>query len=232
MTTHGVGILRHLVLAASLLLILAGLALAADTQQPAAKLENVGTISQNAIDLKVSLEKGTGGASKDASPPVVKLKAARDAYVTAIYFSDTGDATVLLPNREISDCRFLQGKEYTLFGPESSVKLAADKQQQKARIVFYVTPTPFKLDPLAIPQGQDFLSISAGAEKELSALCGKLEAASKEDGFNRKVLALKASKKDDAYGLMGLPSEAKSGRPQSVTGIQGLKGNILDSSKD
>jgi hypothetical protein len=223
---RSISILRCLVLVLSLLLIVPYTGFASDSQAPAAKVENAGKISANPIDLKVSLEK-----AKDA-PPVVKLKAAKDAYVTAIYFSDKGDATVLLPNREVSDCRFQQGKEYRLFGPESGVKLAADEKQKKAKIVFYVSPVPVKLDPLAIPQGQDFITISGASEKELSDLCGKLEAASKEDGFNRKVLALKASNKDDAYGLMGLPSEAKSGRPQNVTGVQGLKGNILDSSKD
>jgi hypothetical protein len=69
--------------------------------------------------------------------------------------------------------------------------------------------------------------------KDIDFLCGKLETLSKEEGFNRKVLALKdESGKKDALGLMGLPMDVKSGRPQSVTGVQGLKSNILETPKE
>jgi len=207
--------------------------LASELQHPVAQLETAGKISANPIDLKVSFDKTKGASSKAGQFPVVRLKVGMDAYVTAIYFSDNGDATVLLPNRGISDCRFQKDKDYTLFGRESSLKLASDANQKKAKIVFYISSTPVQLAPLAIPEGQDFITIPVSTAKERSELCQKIEAASSQGaGFNRKVLALKAEGKDDAYGIMGLPTEAKSGRPQSVTGVQGLKGNILDSPKE
>jgi hypothetical protein len=218
-----------------LILLGAGLGTAADNKPAAAadQLLSVGKIGPNPIDLKIGIEKPPADKASAAVSPVVKLAVSRKAYVTAIYISSNGDATILLPNKETPDNLFLHGKEYTLFGAESKIKLTADEKQKKSKIVFYASPNPLKLDPLSVPEGQDFITIPNSSLKDIDFLCGKLETLSKEEGFNRKVLALKdESGKKDALGLMGLPMDVKSGRPQSVTGVQGIKSNILETPKE
>lgn len=192
-----------------------------------------GKIGTKAIDFSVRIEGPKAESTSDHQTPVVKLTASQNAYVTAVYIVPNGDAIVLLPNKETPDNLFIAGKEYSLFGPDSKIKLVAAHGQKQAKIVFYASSSPMKLDPLAIPDEQDFITIANSSAKDIELLLDRISSMSADENFNRKVLALQdESAKVGALGLMGLPTDVKSSRPQSVTGVQGLKGNKLDSQKE
>jgi hypothetical protein len=125
------------------------------------------------------------------------------------------------------------GKDYTLFGPESPVNLKETDTAKDAKLVFYLSSVPFTPEPLSIPSGELFLRIPRSAEKERGILIQKVEALAKTPGFNRKVVALKnGAQKSTALDLMGLPTDVKTAKPVGITGVQGLKTKILDSSKE
>ena len=66
---------------------------------------------------------------------------------------------VLFPNGESPDNLILPGKTYTLFGPDSSIQVAANEKIKEAVIIFYAASKPFKLDPLKAPESQPVIRI-------------------------------------------------------------------------
>jgi len=205
---------------------------ATDTPGQANNLLSVGQIGSKAIDLKVWTEKPAAGTD-NSEPLVVRLKTGAEAYMAAVYVSPSGEAIVLFPNKETPDSRALPGKEYTLLGPDSKLKLSVSDKTGRGKIAFYVSSKPLQLAPLKIPEGEVCVKIPASSAKDIETLVQKLEAMSQGEGFNRMVLELKTpAGKKVSLGLMGLPTEAKSGKPQPVTGVQGLKDKILESGKE
>jgi len=193
---------------------------------------SIGKVGPKAIDLKIWADEPTAGKFKSGDPIVIHMKCAQKAYVTAVYISSRGDAVVLFPNRETPDNLVEAGKEYTLFGPASGIKLKFSRKTKRAKIVFYASVKPFKLDPLKIAKGEAFLAIPHSSTKELRILTKKIEDFAKDDTFTRKVLALKrAGKGKGSINLMGLPMRIRSSRPESIAGVQGLKKRIPGSER-
>jgi len=221
------------IVAIGLLVPTLGLAAAGDSGGGVNKLLSVGQAGAKAVDLKVWTEKATPDQAKAGMPAVVRVKAAEKAYLTSIYISPNGDAIILLPNKDSGENVLVPNKEYTLFGPESEIKLKQSDTAKDAKIVFYVTSKPLKTDRLTLPPGESFIRIPQSATEEMKILTEKLESLSKDPGFNRKALALKdGEKKESRLDLMGLPTDVRSARPMGVTGVQGLKTKILDAGKE
>jgi hypothetical protein len=219
---------------AAICLILAGLVLGAPgmgicsdaAREPGNPLLSVGKIGPGATDLQAWIDRpqGTG----EEAPVTVHLKASRAAYVVAIYVSATGDAVVLFPSRETPDNLIQPGKEYTLFGGDSKIKLKVSEKAKEPKIVFYASPKPLNLEPLKIPDGQYVIKIPQTAVADMNVLTTKIEEMAKEEGFNRKVLALKTGEQGETLKLMGLPDGYTSRKTRSITGVQGMKDDAVD----
>ncbi|MBM3301965.1 MAG: DUF4384 domain-containing protein [Deltaproteobacteria bacterium] len=163
-----------------------------------------------------------GKPANQGDPVVVKVKLAKKAYVTALCVSPNGDAVVLFPNRQNPNNLLEADKEYVVFRPDSGVKLMFTEQATDAKVVFYVSETPLDLSPLAIAEGEAYLSLPSAAKKEREILATKIKALAKDETFNTKVLAFNGGKKG-SLSLMGLPRAVKSSRPEGIVGIQGAK---------
>lgn len=205
----------------------------ADPNQTSSKLLSVGKPGEKAIDLKVWTQKPKDKKADEGIPAVVRVKASEKGYLTSIYVSPSGDTIILLPNKDSEESVLLPDKEYTLFGPESRIKLKESDSGTNASIVFFVSSAPLSIDTLKPAPGDSFIRIPQSAVQEMNALIEKLEALSKDPKFNRKVLALANSgKKDSRLDLMGLPTDVKSAKPMGVTGVQGLKNKLLEPGKE
>jgi hypothetical protein len=227
-------IIRYSLAITALTLLLATVGSAEDDVRPLAvdRLLTAGKVGPKAIGLNVRIERPDNESASGQHWPVLKVLTSENAYVTAIYISPKGEATVLVPSKEAPDNLFAGGKDYSLFGPDSKVKLVAEYKQKGGKIVFFASSNLIKLDPLFIHEGQDFISIDSSAVKDMEILCDQISSMSTDERFNRKVVDLKDESGEDALELMGLPTNVKSDKPESVTGIQGLKDNKLDSQKE
>lgn len=196
-------------------------------------LASLGQIGPEAIDLKVWTEKPKSVKADSGTPAVIRVNVSKKAYLTVVYLSSNGDAIVLLPNRDTPDSLIQPGQDYTLFGPESPVRLKETDKAKDAKLVLYLSSVPFKQDPLSVPSGEPFLKIPQSAVQERGILIEKIDALAKAPGFNRKVVALKnGAQKNAPLDLMGLPTDVKTAKPVGVTGVQGLKTKILESTKE
>ncbi|MBM4328342.1 MAG: DUF4384 domain-containing protein [Deltaproteobacteria bacterium] len=207
------------------------LAAATDDSHPVQKWLSIGQPGPKAIELTVWAERPDGKEVKTGDPVVVHLKAARKAYVTALYVSPTGDTTVLFPNKSNPNNLVEPEKQYTLFKPETDVNLVLSDQTKDARIVFFASDKPLDLAPLKMAEGDNWLSVPMTAKQEMEVLVKKIEAFTKDEGFNKQVLALKSGGKK-GLGLMGLPVNVKSSRPEGIAGVQGAKTKVGDSGKE
>ena len=208
-----------------------GPAAAADDAHPVQKWLSIGQPGTKAIELTVWAESPEGKEIKAGDPVVIHLKSAKKGYVTALYVSPMGDTTVLFPNKANPNNLVESGKQYTLFKPDSGVKLALGDQTKDARIVFYASDKPLDLAPLKIAEGESWLSVPMTAKQDMDVLVKKIEALTKDEGFNKQVLALKSGGKK-GVSLMGLPVNVKSSKPEGIAGVQGAKTKVGDSGKE
>ncbi|MFC1835093.1 DUF4384 domain-containing protein [Thermodesulfobacteriota bacterium] len=187
-------------------------------------LLQVGNPGPKAVGLKVWTADSSGQAAAPGDTIPLHMKASAKAYVTALYVSTGGNVLVLFPNKENSDNLVQPGKDYTLFGKGSAIKLTVSPDKPEPKIVFYVSEKPLPLDGLEIPAGQACINISAKDTGKLGALKRELEKASKQPTFNRVIATLKTADKDGMnFRFMGLPEPVTSDKPSSITGVHGLK---------
>jgi hypothetical protein len=196
------------------------------------RLESAGVIGPKAIDVKVSTDV-SGNEKGDKNAPVsVKLTPVERAYITAIYISPGGDAVVVFPNKKTPDNLAAPGKDCTIVSPDCGLKIGFSQSQDKGRILVYVSANPMSLDPLKPAGEDDFITISSDDSKNLEMLTSKLAAISKDERFNLKVITPdKLSKPGQGDSLMGLPAGVASSHPESVAGVQGIKGKIKELAK-
>jgi hypothetical protein len=195
------------------------------TPQAAAELTTVGTPGPKAIQLKIWTDKPESHVFRAGDSIVLHVRADRRACIAVVYISSKGDAIVLFPNAQTPDNLILPGRDYTLFGDSAPIKLKISETMKEGRIVVFSSSSPLPLDSLgAVSESKPCIQIPSSAPDRLDALKGYLERASKDEGFNRVVLALKGG---GAAGLslklMGLPTAVKSEKPETVTGVQGLR---------
>ncbi|MBI5568482.1 MAG: DUF4384 domain-containing protein [Desulfomonile tiedjei] len=197
---------------------------ASDLPKDAAALLNIGKTGPKAIALSIRTDKPEDHAFKPGDSLVLNLKTAKEAYLSAIYVSSTGDAVVLLPNNENPNALVPADKEFTLFGNESCIKVKISDKMKEGQIVFYVASKPLRLEPLRPAEGQPCVQISHSDTKDLQLLGEKLEGLAKDEGFNRVVMRLKTTSEAGlSLKLMGLPTAVKSEKPETITGVQGAR---------
>jgi hypothetical protein len=202
-------------------------------QSPADELLFLGKPGPNAISLQISVGDGRKNSFRFGEAMALHFTASRRCYVIALSLSAGGDAKIIMPPGESPDNRILPGKEYTLFGPHSPVKLTADEGLRGAKIIVYACSKPLNLDPLKIPAGERMIGILRSSTEQMRILREKIENLSRDDGFSCEILFVKPEG-DAALSLVsvGLPEKIKtmvppkSVKPGGVTGGQGLSTGI------
>jgi hypothetical protein len=209
--------------------ILAPVAGPENTSDPRQAWMSVGEKGPNEIGLKVSTQKKQGETFSEGEPIVLNFETSRKAYVMAVNVSSKGDVMVLFPNGESPDNLILPGKEYTLFGPDSSIQVAANEKIKEAVIIFYAVSKPFNLNPLKAPEGQPIIRIAHSDVAQLGIFTKKLEDLSRDEGFNRQVVVLKSA---GGGGILPELMAPRSVKPGGVTGGQGLKPEVEKRGKE
>lgn len=189
-------------------------------------LLSVGEPAADAVKLSAKSEPVSASGTGDEGVRV-KLVPDRDASVTAVYVASNGSVLVLFPNAEMPDNMLEAGKTYTLFGRDSKIRLRLGKGMPAARIAFYVSEKPFSLDPFKPTPKNGIVVIPASDKPGIERLKDKLAKLAQTPGFNRVVLELK-SKSGKGLNLMGIPGAVPSEKPDSVTGVQGLKKKLKE----
>jgi hypothetical protein len=211
------------------------------TVSDADSLLRVGKVGPDAIPLKVWTNVPADKPAKVGEKIVIHFKAEKDCYLVVANVSSKGSVAIVFPNRETKDNRIKGGKEYTLFGKDSKLKLVLGTGVSEAKVVFYVSPEPIDLKPLKIAGKRPAIIIPATATKELTILREKVEALSKQKGFNRALLSIKSEPKGKTgLKLMGSPGSptrkgfqprGSSERPGRVTGTRGRGEDLKDLKK-
>lgn len=196
-------------------------------------LLSIGKVGPDPIALRVWTQRGKGATFQKGEPIVLNFESDRKAYVLAMNVSPAGDVVVLFPNGESPDNLILPGKTYTLFGPDSSIRLIADPGIKEARIVFFASSEPVDLGPLTVPEGQAVIKIPHSATAKLDLLKKKLKLMAQTKGFGRQVALLKSvGQSAVSVELMGVKRPPRSSKPGSVIGGQGAKPNAEMSGKE
>jgi len=191
------------------------------------KLLNAGTVGPNAIQLSVRTNRPKDATFREGEFIAFHVKTSQKAYITAIYISSVGDAIVLYPNSETPDSLMLPGKEYTLFGSDSRLKLKGSKKIKEGKIFFFAFSKPLDFYPLKIAEDRICLWVPHSSAKEQEILTKKIKELAQCEGFNREVVTVKgAGETGVSLRMMGLPDAVESEDPGTTTGAQGLRDNI------
>jgi hypothetical protein len=199
-------------------------------------LQAIGQSGADAVPLKVWTDKESGQAFREGDRAIISFQAERTAYLTILAVSSDGNVHILFPNKEIPSNLIQQEKVYTLFGDDSSLRLAAGQKSKNAGLVFYLSAKPFSLDPLKAPDDQQYISIPPSARDNINTLKDKLKTVSQEPGFNRIVVPLPGVGGENLEAKPSvLPAQAmeesrkalrggvESSTPEVLTGAAGLK---------
>lgn len=192
---------------------------------------SVGKIGPDAIKFDVWTVPPESTHLKPGDRLTVHFKAESPCYLIVANVSEKGDVAVVFPNKEMADNAVVPGKEYTLFGDDSKLKLVMGKKVAKTNLVFYVSPNPVTF--VKIPDKQYVLQVPADNKEALKTLREEIEKMAAVKGFNRKVLAIKTNRVGSAnIKLMGgkfkgAPWKDQSDTPESVTGTQGRSEKII-----
>jgi hypothetical protein len=185
---------------------------------------SIGVINQDAIKFQVWTDQSSDHALKAGDRVVVHFKAEKPCFLVVVNVASSGDLTVIFPNRDKPDNAIQPGKEVTLFGEDSKLRLVIGKKVQETNLVFYVSPEPVSF--VKIPDDQAVMRIPASAADQQKGFKEALEQIAGKSGFNRQVLAIK-SEADGAADLRlmggpkGGPWKDVSETPEPIAGTQG-----------
>ncbi|MDQ7783040.1 MAG: DUF4384 domain-containing protein [Desulfomonilaceae bacterium] len=212
---------------------------AIETTADASPLLSIGRIGADAIKLTARTNIPKDRPARIGERIVVHFSADRDCSVVVANVSADGSVTIVFPNKERPDNRIEAGKDYKLFGRDSTLSLVLGKGAPRAALVFYASPQPIDLAPLRISGDNPAIVIPASSKEELEILKDKIEQVSKVKGFSRKVLWIKRDAEGKAgRRLMGSPAP-KGVRPEraseelgDVTGTRGRAEDLKEPEKD
>lgn len=186
---------------------------------------SVGKIRPDAIPFSVWTTPPQDSQLKAGDRVTVHFKAESSCYLVVANVSEKGDVTIVFPNKETPDNAMEAGKEYTLFGDESKLKLVVGQKVARTNLVFYVSSRPLTF--VRIPIKRLVMRIQSDRKEALQSLRQQIEKIAETKGFNRKVLAIKTDRIGAANlklmggKVKGAPWKDTSETPESVTGTQG-----------
>lgn len=199
-------------------------------KSPAEPFLTLGKIGPDAVKFSVWTTPSEAGKLKPGDHVVVHFKAEAPCHIVVANVSEKGDVTIVFPNKQMTDNSVEPGKEYTLFGEKSKLKLVVGKKVARTNLVFYVSPKPQTF--VKIPDKQFVMQIRADRKEELKSLREDMEKMAAEKGFNRKIVSIKTNRTGSAKlklmggRLKGAPWKGSSETPESVTGTQGRSEDI------
>lgn len=203
---------------------------------------SIGAPGPKAISFKVWANKPKGEAFMPGERAVMNFTVEQEGFLTILYFSSDGAITVVAPSELIPETKVRPEAQYTLFGDDRPIRMILEKESSEAKIMVYLTSTPFELDPLRIPKGKKWLVIPPTAHQEIAVLRDKLTAMGRDETFNR----YKISFQDDAGVSLGIklqtvfstmapkaiPGGLESSPPETLTGAAGVKPPSAGDSKE
>jgi hypothetical protein len=181
-------------------------------------LFGVGVPSPRASMLEVNPLIPKAGVKPD-EPIIFRVKATRDVYATVIGISALGEALILLPNKENQSGMLSRG-DHVLFGEKSKIQVRVSGQQPVVRYAFYSSSRPFSMEGLWTDASRNLVRVPADDRGKLELVRQNLVLMAQAQGFDRKIVSLRADKPDGVLNLMGgygEPSET----PDTLTGVAG-----------
>ncbi len=154
-------------------------------------LLHVGELKAEAVKLRVSTNAPAQGFYSPGDRVIITLEAPRELYLTVLHVSDSGDVTILYPDKDKTETAVPAGEKRVLFGAKSNSYLVAGKELAKGGTVAYVSPRQFNIALMRFFQGKQWMEIPAAAERDVKLLKEKLEIVSKDKGFNRIEIPVK-----------------------------------------
>ena len=151
----------------------------------------IGEVKSGAVDLRVSVNTPSQGFFSPGDRVVITVESPREIFLTVMHASDSGDITILYPEKDKGDNSIPAGEKQILFGDKANANLIAGKEVEKGGTVAYLSPRQFSVSLIRFFQGKQWMEIPGTADKDLKLLKEKLEIVSGDRGFNRVEIPVK-----------------------------------------
>jgi hypothetical protein len=207
--------------------------LSAQADDLTADLASIGAPGPKAINFKVWTDKPKGADFKPGDRAIIHMTVEREGYMTILSFSSDGSVTLVSPSEALPETEVQPGMLYTLFGDDYPVRMTFGDKSGDAKVIVYLSPTPFVLAPLEIPTGKKLLVIPPTAHEEMRILRDKLISLAKNESFNRTILRFPNEtgqgldvRIKPLIGKMApkrIPGGLESTPPETLTGTAGAK---------
>lgn len=192
MKIHRIVIGITLLLAVICVSLPAGLA-AQETTGPELGLSllKLGEPKPGAVDLHVSVNTPPQGFYSPGDRVIITLDSPRDAFLSVVHVSDSGDLLLLYPEKDKGENGLPAGEKQVLFGDKANAHLIAGKEMEKGGTIAYLSPRQFNLSLMRFFRGGQWMEIPGGEERDLKLIKEKLDIISADKGFNRVVIPIK-----------------------------------------
>lgn len=205
----------------------------ANAQSVIEDLLSVGHPGPSAVTFKVWTNKKEGESFHSGDRAIIYLNADQKAYVTLLAVSAESVVTVILPNRFMPDTMIQPQKLYELFGDDSPLRVVAGEWPHEDKLLICLSSIPLTLEPLAVPAGSAFLTLTDRTTREIQILKEKLRTIAAADGFNRAIISLRGEtgadlkikliEDQDSSAPKRIPTGQESSPPETLTGSAGRK---------
>jgi hypothetical protein len=186
-------------------------------------LLDIGHIGPDAVSFHVWTDKSPEVTYKEGEQVVIHFRSGRQCFLVVAAVTLSGDVTIAYPNRKSPNNLCEAGKEYTLFGNDTGLKLITRKPMTQTALVFYVTAE--QVGFVKVPDGQVVMHVASNASNALQDLHDAIKHLAGTKGFNRKVMIIKTdpacAASVESVGSKELPWTDLSEGPEPVTGTQG-----------
>ena len=191
--------IHHGIIAVVMLLVVGlcpGLSYPSGAQEESAgnlglSLLSIGEVKSGAVDLHVSLNTPPQGYFSPGDRVVITVDSPREIYLTIMHISDTGDITILYPEKDKGENSIPAGEKQILFGAKANGHLIAGRELEKGGTVAYLSPRQFSVSLIRFFQGRQWMEIPGTSERELRLLKEKIDIVSGDKGFNRVNIPIK-----------------------------------------
>jgi hypothetical protein len=205
-------------------------------------LASIGAPGPKAINFKVDMDKPPGDSYKPGARAIAHLTVEQKGYLTVLYFASDGAITVVSPSELLPETKVEPGMRYTLFGDDYPVRMTVGEKFGDAKMILYLSSTPFVSAPLEIPKGKKWLVIPPTAHQEARILRDKLISLAKDENFNRTVIRFPNEtgqgfdvRLQAVFRTMSpkkIPGGLDSAPPEALTGAAGAKPTPVGDSKE
>jgi hypothetical protein len=152
---------------------------------------SIGEAKPGAVELRLSTNTPAQGFYSPGDRVWVTLESPREVYLTIMHVSDSGNITILYPDKDKGENSVPATEKVTLFGEKSNAHLVVGKEIERGGTVAYLSPRQFSVALLRFFQGKQWMEIPSTADRDLRLLKEKLDIVSGDRGFNRIEVPIK-----------------------------------------